>query len=207
MLRPNLLFQSWRELPTSILALHFTEPDQPVTQIDDLIDFKDPQDRGRLIQFLSIFGWTLHDSFMTSIPCFHLDRSIGKMLSLNVSAANAKIIGYQPVEQEEFSLAALKREIDLLKRSIGRTADFDQLLAKQKERYSKLISDAKSPQARVTLDSAPTKHHQPWTSSEDAQLKEEFESGQNIKDIAATHNRSQLAIQSRLLKLQLVPTV
>jgi hypothetical protein len=115
MLRPNLLFDSWRELPTSILALRFTDPDQPVTQIDDLIDFKDPADRKRLIQFLSIFGWILHDCFMTSIPCFHLDRSIGRSLTLNVSLSNGKVIGYQPAEQKEPSLAAIQREIDQLK--------------------------------------------------------------------------------------------
>src|SRR4029077_16166881 len=109
----NLFFHSWKELPASIIVLHFTDPNQPVTQIDDLIDFKDTVDRKRLIQFLSIFGWTLHDCFMTSIPCFHLDRSIGQLLTLNVG--NNKVLGYQPAEQKEPSLAAIMREIDQLK--------------------------------------------------------------------------------------------
>jgi hypothetical protein len=50
----------------------------------------------------------------------------------------------------------------------------------------------------------PVKHHQPWTSEEDAQLIKEFGSGTGIKEIAAAHNRSELAIRSRLLKLQVI---
>jgi hypothetical protein len=54
------------------------------------------------------------------------------------------------------------------------------------------------------LLSQPVKHHQPWTSEEDAQLVEEFKSTINLKSIAAAHHRSELAINSRLLKLKLV---
>jgi hypothetical protein len=199
MLRPNLLFASWRELPASILVLHFTDPIQPVTQIEQLIDFKDQSDREKLIQFLSIFGWTLHDQLMTSIPCFHLDRSIGKMLSLNVSAANGKVIGYQPDMQEELSLAAIWREIAQLKRCLSakpppKPEPHDIALEKMKNRYAKVLVDVDQPR----------NHHQPWTPKEDTQLREEYESGEDIQVIATTHNRSDLAIRSRLLKLQLI---
>jgi hypothetical protein len=210
MQRPNLSFHSWKELPASIIALHFTDPNQPVTQIDNFIDFKDPADRKRLIQFLSIFGWTLHDQFMTSIPCYHLDRSVGKPLTLNVSAANGKVIEYQPAEQGEPSLAVIWKEIQFLKNYIVPSSTSSNQSPAAREARKSLTSKMMSITGLKTPSDpnpAPAKHHQPWTRSEDDQLKQEFESGQDIKDIAATHNRSRLAIQSRLFKLQLVATV
>jgi hypothetical protein len=53
----------------------------------------------------------------------------------------------------------------------------------------------------------PAQHHQAWTPDEDDELKEEFGSGMKTKEIAAVHNRSELAIRSRLLKLNLLASL
>jgi hypothetical protein len=61
----------------------------------------------------------------------------------------------------------------------------------------------------VTSTAPPVKdklvqHHQLWTPEEDAKLITEFKTDPDIKRIAALHNRSELAIKSRLLKLKLI---
>lgn len=40
-----------------------------------------------------------------------------------------------------------------------------------------------------------------WTIEEDAQLKQEYESGMTVKEIAARHSRSRGSISSRIMKV------
>jgi hypothetical protein len=53
----------------------------------------------------------------------------------------------------------------------------------------------------------PVQHHQLWTPEEDTRLSAEFKADPDIKRIAALHNRSELAIKSRLLRLKLITGV
>jgi hypothetical protein len=50
----------------------------------------------------------------------------------------------------------------------------------------------------------PVKHHHPWTAEEDTRLVSEFNSTPDIKSVAALHDRSELAIKMRLIKLGLL---
>jgi hypothetical protein len=43
--------------------------------------------------------------------------------------------------------------------------------------------------------------HLPWTAAEDAELLRVFDTGESADAIAARHNRSVIAIRSRLVKL------
>jgi uncharacterized protein (DUF433 family) len=46
--------------------------------------------------------------------------------------------------------------------------------------------------------------YEKWSAEEDASLRQEFESGKDVKEIATSHNRQPSAIRSRLLRLGLV---
>jgi hypothetical protein len=50
----------------------------------------------------------------------------------------------------------------------------------------------------------PVQHHQPWTAEEETRLVSEFNSTPDIKRVAALHDRSELAIKMRLIKLGLL---
>jgi len=60
--------------------------------------------------------------------------------------------------------------------------------------------------ARTGERSAPQKNQpenagRPWSDEEEAQLRQAFESGKTVLDLAQEHKRSRIAIEARLVKL------